>query len=369
MDGISRFHAYSMHHIGGGVWHGQKNGWGRGCLLPFKANPYRVDPKAIIRSKGANIACQGCRMPQRRSQSQASLLGRFRRAFSQPPSIEASKPPQTAIACRLCGGTAAFAFSKKVLRRHEVSFFKCQSCGSAQTEVPYWLDEAYAIPGVHVDVGIASRTIKNWVALATLFEDMGLPLDALVVDFGGASGLLARLLRDTGFNARSFDKYSTPAFTSYFNAEHPEASKPRVITAFEVFEHFVEPQQEIHALLSGRPDLVIFTTWFYDNHSDDWIYFAEDCGQHVFFYSQQALASFVEPYGYDLVLTSFFHVLVRRDASQALRDGLEAFRLDAQRRVYEKARPLFELIAFGNDHIEADYKKAEAWFKADLDAS
>ncbi len=273
------------------------------------------------------------------------------------------------LSCRLCGGDAPPAFRKLVLRRHDVSFHRCGTCGSVQTEQPYWLDEAYAIPGVHVDVGIASRTIKNWVALAALFELIGLPREALVVDFGGASGLLARLLRDVGYDARSFDKYSTPAFTSYFNATHPKLSKPRIITAFEVFEHFVDPKAELSALLDGRPDLVAFTTWFCDGQPDDWIYYAEDCGQHVFFYTQKAIRDFAESKGYELMLTSYFHAFVRRDAGATFLDGFQAFQRDAQRLAHEKARPLFEDIALGNAHMEADYKKAEAWFKADLDAA
>jgi Methyltransferase domain len=272
-----------------------------------------------------------------------------------------------APSCRLCGGLVAPAFRKHVLRRHDVAFFRCGACGSVQTETPFWLDEAYAIPGVHVDVGIASRTIKNWVALAALFELIGLDRDALVVDFGGASGLLARLLRDVGYNAQSYDKYSTPAFTSYFNAAHPRLSKPNIVTAFEVFEHFVDPNAEISALLAGAPDMVLFTTWFCDGQADDWIYYAEDCGQHVFFYAQQAMRDFAGSKGYELVLTSYFHVLVRRDANQQMQDGLQTFQREAQRLAHEAARPLFERIALGNSYMEADYKRAEAWFKADLD--
>lgn len=275
--------------------------------------------------------------------------------------------PTDQIPCRLCGGQARHAFDKIVLRKHKVRFYRCTTCGSVETQKPFWLDEAYSIPGVHVDVGIASRTIKNWVALATLFTGVGLNGSDLVVDFGGATGLLARLLRDVGYNAKSFDKYAVPSFTSYFNADHPQESRPRVVTAFEVFEHFEEPRQELTSLLAHGPDLVVFTTWFCDGQPDDWIYYAEDCAQHIFLYTQSAMRNFANAQGYDLVLTSYFHVLVRKQATAAIRDRLAQFTANAQNLAGAKARELFESVALGNGHMEADYKVAEALFKNDLD--
>jgi Methyltransferase domain len=222
------------------------------------------------------------------------------------------------------------------------------ACGSIETEQPYWLDEAYAIPGVHIDVGVASRTVKNWVALETLFSCAGVARDAFVLDFGAASGLLARLMRDVGYDVRSYDKYTTASFTSYFNVELNKTSCPAVLTAFEVFEHFAQPAQELTALLDLRPELVVFTTWFCDGQDENWIYFVEDCGQHVFFYTEKSLRDFVDRLGYDLVLTSFFHVLVRRETCERLRHGVGE-------------------VAFRNAYIDADFEVAQQLFRTELD--
>jgi len=254
-----------------------------------------------------------------------------------------------------------------MLRRYQVSYFRCESCGSIETERPYWLDEAYAIPGVHIDVGIASRSIKNWIALAVFFSQIGLDREALIVDFGAASGLVARLMRDLGYNMRSYDKYSSPSFTNYFNATHPERSRPRVVCAFEVFEHFTEPATELGAVLSSRPDFVIFTTWFCDDQPEDWIYFAEACGQHVFFYTERAMREFADRAGYDLVLTSYFHILARRNLSPATLAGLEKFRLQSQELVHEHVACLFKKIEFGNAYIDADFETALRLFDRELD--
>jgi hypothetical protein len=274
---------------------------------------------------------------------------------------------QAGDACRLCGGGAKFIFEKLILRCHRVSYFRCSSCGSIQTELPYWLDEAYAVPGVHMDVGSATRTVKNWMAAGTLFDKIGLARDSLIVDFGAATGLFARLLRDVGYNARSYDKYSSAHLTNYFNSEHPEKSAPIIVTAFEVFEHFVDPKQEISALLLNKPDLLIFTTWFCDDQNDDWVYFVEDTGQHVFLYKQQAVRDFVDNLGYDLVLTSFFHIFVRREAAANLIENVEAFRKESIDLVYAQARPIFESVAFGNDHIQKDFEYARRRLQLELD--
>jgi hypothetical protein len=238
-----------------------------------------------------------------------------------------------------------------------------------QTELPYWLDEAYAVPGVHMDVGSATRTVKNWMAATTLFDKIGLPRDSLIVDFGAATGLFARLLRDVGYNARSYDKYSSAHLTNYFNAEHPEKSAPKIVTAFEVFEHFVNPKQEISALLLNKPDLLIFTNWFCDDQKDDWVYFVEDTGQHVFLYKQQALRDIADKLDYDLVLTSFFHILVRRKAPPQLIEGVEAFRRDSIELVYAQTRPIFESVAFGNDYIQNDFEYARQRLQRELDVA
>ena len=93
--------------------------------------------------------------------------------------------PRPTINCRLCSAVARFRFQKAVLARHNVAYYACDACGSMQTEAPYWLDAAYDIPGVHIDVGIASRTLRNWIGLALLFDAIGLDRSANIVDYGG----------------------------------------------------------------------------------------------------------------------------------------------------------------------------------------
>jgi hypothetical protein len=72
--------------------------------------------------------------------------------------------------------------------------------------------------------------------------------------------------------------------------------------------------------------------------------------------------------GYDLVLTSYFHLLVRRDAPDAVRHGVERFRNECQSLVHARVGPLFEQVEFGNEWINADFEAALRYFDDELEA-
>jgi Methyltransferase domain len=267
------------------------------------------------------------------------------------------------ITCRLCGQRAMFAFSKQVLARHTVNYFRCDGCHSMLTEQPYWLDEAYAIPGVHIDVGGASRTLKNWVALATLLQRLDHPKEAVAVDFGAASGLLGRLMRDIGYNFYSYDKFAVPAFSNYNMLTDLSTVAPRLVTAFEVFEHFPEPREELERLFAMDAPLIVFTTWFCDGQDEAWVYFVPECGQHVFFYSEQAMRNFAGAHGYELRSSSFFHILSRPDAFTAdQRAAIDGFTIHSAAWARDGSADLLASVCMGNAFIDADFEAARIRF-------
>lgn len=271
------------------------------------------------------------------------------------------------IPCRLCGGTSIHVFDKRVLESRNVAYFRCESCNSIETEWPVWLDEAYAIPPNHIDVGSGSRTVKNWMALTTLLGALSFSRDAMAVDFGSATGLLGRLMRDVGYNFHSFDKYASSIFSSYFSVDDPLRVAPKLITAFEVFEHLPEPRTTLDQLFSAGASLIVFTTWFCDGQNSDWVYFVEECGQHVFFYSEQAMRDIAGRHGYDLKSTEFFHVLIKRPAFS--REQLAAFDeyvLNSGQKVRDAVVETFESVRNSNEFIDRDFEAARARFKHDV---
>ena len=273
---------------------------------------------------------------------------------------------QEFIACRLCGGTSRYIFSKTLLGHVDVGYYGCDACHSQQTEAPYWLDEAYAIEGVHIDVGSGSRTIKNWLGASVLLDELGCDRQSVSVDFGAATGLFARLMRDVGYNFHSYDKYSLPSFTNYFLLSENDLSKAKVITCFEVFEHLPEPAETLKQILLADADFILFTTWFCDNQDEDWIYYLPECGQHVFFYSQSAMRDFAARFGYEMTLSHFFMILSKKDRTSAHQSAaINEFSLSSLAQVSARTERTVGSVIMGNTHIESDLAAARKRFEAE----
>lgn len=64
-----------------------------------------------------------------------------------------------------------------------------------------------------------------------------------------------------------------------------------VTTAFEVFEHFVNPLEEIEKLFEYSPNVIFSTELIPQNENDleNWWYIAPETGQHVAFYTSNSL--------------------------------------------------------------------------------
>lgn len=236
--------------------------------------------------------------------------------------------------CRLCGGAVELAFRKVVLGRHRVTFFRCLSCGSLQTEQPYWLAEAYQSALAGSDTGAVYRSLTCQAAVVTVAR--ALRLQGAFLDYGGGAGLLCRLLRDCGFDAYTSDKYAEPVYAQAFSVD-PErlSSRPvALISAVEVLEHCAEPAAEIGRLFAAHPRALLATTVPYSGQAEDWWYLGANAGQHVFFYSPKALKLLAERHGYHYLGVDCFHLYSTTALSilqrAALRTGLSKLGLRAR---------------------------------------
>lgn len=207
--------------------------------------------------------------------------------------------------CRLCAGHLVPKFSCIVLRKHEVRYFECDRCGSLQTELPYWLDEAYSSNLSNLDTGALQRNLQN-LAAAYLISKLFRVRDAL--DFGGGDGLLCRLLRDYNVNCYVNDKYAVPTYSQGFS--EPDFAAPSLVLAFEVLEHFATPARELQDLFQMRPKVVLASTTIYADQRADWWYLTPESGQHVFFYSEKAVRMIAERFGYSSVQSGGFVLFV-----------------------------------------------------------
>lgn len=118
--------------------------------------------------------------------------------------------------CRVCAGPAgAFGPRIQILRRYDIRYFMCESCGLVQTEEPYWLDEAYSEAIAPSDVGIVSRNV-SLVPITSLVIRAFFSSSGRFVDYGAGTGLLVRSMRDRGYDFHYLDAYAQNLFARGF---------------------------------------------------------------------------------------------------------------------------------------------------------
>ncbi|AMY10074.1 hypothetical protein LuPra_03302 [Luteitalea pratensis] len=209
------------------------------------------------------------------------------------------------IECRLCGAAAAFRFSRRAADGDEVGCYECGRCRSLQTEFPYWLEQEYARASSNdetpdLDTWAAERTLYHRMVVYFLWKLAGLSKASdKLVDWGGGPGLLARMLRDVGIDAYSYDKYIKNHFASGFSRR--EGERYNFVTAFEVFEHFAEPRTDIEPIFALQPSSLLISTCVYTNQGPDWPYLGPAKSQHIFFYSADALQLIGRRFGYEVI--------------------------------------------------------------------
>jgi len=202
--------------------------------------------------------------------------------------------------CKICGHTMEKLFVAKVLNKYNVEYFYCPDCGFIQTEEPYWLKEAYKNPINTTDTGILSRNIGlsqiTAIIICFLFNK-----DGKFLDFAGGYGIFTRLMRDIGFGFYWYDPYCTNLLARGFKLKD-EKSKFDLITAFEVFEHFVEPIKNIEKMLQFS-DNIFFSTQLLPSpisRPEEWWYYGLEHGQHISFYSLRTLNHLAQKYNMNL---------------------------------------------------------------------
>lgn len=205
-----------------------------------------------------------------------------------------------------------------MLDKHRVRYRTCELCGSLQTEPAYWLQEAYQANNLALlDTGAAQRNLAN---LAAAFVVSRLLRMKAVLDYGGGDGLLCRMLRDYNVNCFVDDKYATVSYARAFT--QPDFSTPDLLLAFEVFEHFERPRQELQALFGRGPAAILASTLLYTGQGSDWWYLSPETGQHLFFYTRDALSAIASEHGYRLAVCGPYILFYRAEVCGALRATL-----------------------------------------------
>ncbi|MGB3190760.1 MAG: glycosyltransferase [Limnoraphis sp.] len=220
------------------------------------------------------------------------------------------------MSCKICGNTSSLFSQATILNRYNISYFQCSVCGFVQTEDPFWLQEAYSSAIAISDVGLVSRNLQLSQVTEKLILSNFNP-QGKFLDYGCGYGLLVRLMRDLGLDFYGDDKYCQNLFYQGFEAE--QTDRYELVTAFEVFEHFVDPIQEIEELLKFSRN-IFFSTQLLPSHNPqpkDWWYYALHEGQHIAIYTQKSLAEIAKRFDINLYSDgNSLHLLTEKKISE-----------------------------------------------------
>lgn len=218
--------------------------------------------------------------------------------------------------CRCCSAQVGQVFRASILG-NLINYYDCSSCGYVQTENPYWLGKAYSSAINNCDTGIMVRNQANvGLVLATL--NLLSKKRGKIIDFAGGYGILVRLLRDRGIDALWSDPYCKNLLAVGF--EHTDESAD-LVTAFEAFEHFVDPVVEAEKMFSIAPNLLISTELIPTPApaQDKWWYYGSDHGQHIGFFRYKTLQILAKRFNKHLVSNGqSYHLFTEKPLSGAL---------------------------------------------------
>lgn len=202
------------------------------------------------------------------------------------------------INCRVCGKDSSPIFSAIIFEK-SVRYYECETCSYVQTEFPYWLERAYQSAINSCDTGIMARNQNNVGLVISTLSTIG-NMQGCVVDCAAGYGILVRLLRDKGVEALWSDPYCKNLLAVGF--EHSD-EKADLVTAFEAFEHFVNPMIEAEKLFSLGENLLISTDLIPNPapNPDRWWYYGLDHGQHIGFYRPRTLKFIADQFGKHLM--------------------------------------------------------------------
>jgi hypothetical protein len=252
------------------------------------------------------------------------------------------------LKCKICSSSSEFFARARLLDRHDVAYYRCSGCGFVQTEEPYWLDEAYSDAINRSDVGLVRRNLRQAKIvrsiIATFFRS-----DGKFIDYGGGYGLLTRLLRDGGFDFYRYDPHCENIFARDFEAENKGLGY-ELLTAFELFEHLVNPLDEVRKML-GFSGNIFFVTQLLPAATpkpDEWWYYGLDHGQHVSFYTQRSLSTIAETFSLNLYSDGTSrHLLTAGEISPLLFNAVSKY----------KVATVLDAISRRKSLIPADYRK------------
>jgi len=224
--------------------------------------------------------------------------------------------------CPICSGMRRDLFRARLLKKYDVRYFLCETCGLIQTESPYWLKEAYSSAIADNDTGLVARNLETAAKLSGLLYFCFNP-NVRYLESAGGYGLLTRVMRDRGFDFRWHDLYCENLFARGFEWD-PEMRTPGcgAVTAFEVLEHVLDPADFIRsAMAQAGTRTIIFSTFLYEGEPpqpEQWWYYSLESGQHISFFRRDTLKILADKLGLRIYSHGSLHVLTESTINESI---------------------------------------------------
>jgi hypothetical protein len=241
--------------------------------------------------------------------------------------------------CKICDHSARLFGKGRILDKHLVEFYQCPQCGFMQTEQPYWLDEAYSSAITKSDIGLIGRNLQMMDVTKKLilmcFDPAG-----KFIDYGGGYGVFVRLMRDQGFDFFRHDPLCENLFAAGFEAQ--ATADYELLTAWEVFEHLIDPIAEVKKMLEFSEN-ILFSTLLLPKTPQpigSWWYYGLEHGQHVSFLNAAALQIVAKKLGLKVQYSDgFIHLLGKKNISPFLIRIATGKHLGVLRKIISKRAP------------------------------
>ena len=255
--------------------------------------------------------------------------------------------------CKICKSNTQQIFTSKILKKYDVKYFKCDNCGYLFTEEPFWLEEAYSRSINLSDTGLLDRNIYFSKVLSVLiffcFDRNG-----SFLDYAGGYGVFTRLMRDVGYNFYWHDPYTQNLFANGFEKDLKFNSRFELLTAFEVFEHLVNPKEELEKMLEFSDTIIFSTELMLQEVPDpkDWWYYGFNHGQHISFYTEKTLNTLANQFKLNYYKVDEIHILTKKKFNNSILILMKKMRNYG---LYQVVKKIIKSKTF-SDHLNIENK-------------
>lgn len=196
-------------------------------------------------------------------------------------------------------------------KQFNIIYFRCRNCGFIHEDERFVVshDKEKAVYELHNN----SIEDKGYVNMFNLFIDVFIDftIGKEMLDFGsGPEPVFAEIMKRKNFNVTIYDPF-------YFNDKSYLEKKYDLITSTEVFEHFLNPLDEIRRISSLLKDgglLAIMTNFPKDDeHFLDWWYRRDET--HIAFYTKKSFEVIGQICGLEILYTNNKNYMIMKKSN------------------------------------------------------